>query len=133
MAATMRDSAPPLATSVPPIDLRASRAAAWRFVLQRSTAAVLALCVVVHLATIIYAVRHGLTSATIVERVRGNFLWPAFYAVFVMAAAIHAPLGLRAIIDEWLDMRGIVIDVLLVLFAVALLGAGWYAIHALAA
>jgi hypothetical protein len=45
------------------------RAAAWRFVLQRASAAVLALCVVVHLATIIYAVRHGLTSDAMIARI----------------------------------------------------------------
>ena len=82
----------------------AIRAAAWRFVLQRASAAVLALCVVVHLATIIYAVRHGLTSDAIVARMHANPAWPAFYAVFVVAAAIHAPLGLRAIADEWLGL-----------------------------
>ena len=65
-------------------------------------AAVLALCVVVHLATIIYAVRHGLTSDAIVARMHAKRTWPAFYTVFVIAVAIHAPLGFRAIADEWL-------------------------------
>jgi fumarate reductase subunit C len=111
----------------------AIRAAAWRFVLQRASAAVLALCVVVHLATIIYAVRHGLTSAAIVARMHASAAWPAFYAVFVIAVAIHAPLGLRAIADEWLGLRGRGVDVALALLALALCAGGFYAVHALTA
>ena len=65
------------------------------WVAQRATAVVLAVCVVVHLATIIYAVRGGLTAAEILARTRGSIAWGAFYSVFVLAAAIHAPIGLR--------------------------------------
>lgn len=111
----------------------AVRAAAWRFVLQRASAAVLALCVVVHLATIIYAVRHGLTSDAIVARMHANPLWPAFYAVFVVAVAIHAPLGLRAIADEWLGLRGRGVDAALGFFSLVLLGGGLYAVRSLTA
>jgi fumarate reductase subunit C len=108
------------------------RAAAWRFVLQRASAAVLALCVVVHLASIVYAVRSGLSAEAIVSRMHANPAWPAFYAIFVVAVAIHAPLGLRAIADEWLGLRGFVFDAVLALFALVLLGGGLYAIRALA-
>ena len=115
-------------------DAQASiRRAAWRFVLQRASAAVLAVCVVVHLATIIYAVRHGLTSEAIVARMHASAAWPAFYGLFVVAVAIHAPLGLRAIADEWLSWRGQFVDALLAGFALVLLGGGVYAIRALAA
>ena len=109
------------------------RAAAWRFVLQRASAAVLALCVVVHLATIVYAVRHGLTSAAIVARMHANPAWPAFYTVFVVAVAMHAPLGLRSIADEWLALRGRSTDIVLVAFALVLLGGGLYAVRTLTA
>jgi fumarate reductase subunit C len=108
------------------------RAAAWRFVLQRASAAVLAVCVVVHLASIVYATRSGLSAEAIVARMHANPAWPAFYAIFVVAVAIHAPLGLRAIADEWLSLRGLVLDVVLALFALVLLGGGLYAIRALA-
>jgi len=111
---------------------RSVRAAAWRFLLQRATAAVLALCVVVHLATIIYAVRQGLSAEAIVARMQSNSAWPAFYAVFVAAAAIHAPLGLRAIADEWLAMRGRRVDVALAVFALGLLAGGLYTVQSLA-
>lgn len=73
---------------------------------QRASAAVLALCVVVHLVTMIYAVRNGLSAAEILGRTRGNVGWFAFYAVFVLAASIHAPIGLRSVITETFDWRG---------------------------
>ena len=76
------------------------------WVAQRATAVVLALCVVVHLATMIYAVRNGLTAGEILGRTRGNLSWGAFYSVFVVAAAIHGAIGLRTIAAEWLHWRG---------------------------
>jgi fumarate reductase subunit C len=112
---------------------REVRFAAWRFVLQRASAAVLAICVVVHLATILYAVRHGLSSQAIVERMHASVVWPAFYTVFVVAVAIHAPLGLRAIAEEWLALRGRAVDALLAVFAFILLAGGLYAVGALTA
>jgi fumarate reductase subunit C len=111
----------------------AVRYAAWRFVLQRASAAVLALCVIVHLATIIYAVRHALTADAIVARMHSTPFWPAFYTLFVVAVAIHAPLGLRTIADEWLALRGRATDTVLALFALVLLGGGIYAVASLAA
>jgi fumarate reductase subunit C len=116
----------------PEASLRRTRHAAWRFVLQRASAAVLALCVVVHLATIIYAVRHALTAQAIVTRMHASVFWPAFYALFVVAVAVHAPLGLRAIADEWLGLRGPGTDAVLSLIALVLLGGGLYAVVSLA-
>jgi len=111
---------------------RHARFAAWRFVLQRGSAAVLALCVVVHLAGIVYAVRHGLTSEAIVARMHASAMWPTFYAIFVVAVAIHAPLGLRVIVDEWIGLRGRGVDAVLALFACVLLVGGLYAVASLA-
>ena len=76
------------------------------WVAQRATAVVLALCVLVHLVTMIYAIRNGLTAAEILGRTRGNLAWGAFYSVFVIAAAIHGAIGLRTIAAEWLRWRG---------------------------
>lgn len=108
------------------------RLAAWLFVLQRASAGVLALCVVVHLATIVYAVRHGLSAQAIVARVHASVAWPAFYAVFVAAVAVHAPIGLRAVADEWLGLRGSLVDAVLVLVALGLFAGGLYAVLPLA-
>lgn len=116
-----------------PNALRGIRAAAWRFVLQRASAAILAICVVVHLATIIYAVRNGLTANAIVARMHANAAWPGFYGVFVVAVAIHAPLGLRTVADEWLGLRGRGADAALCVIALVLLGGGLYAVWALTA
>jgi fumarate reductase subunit C len=109
-----------------------ARFAAWLFVLQRASAAVLALCVLVHLATIIYAVRHGLSAQAIVTRMHASLAWPAFYAVFVMAVAVHAPIGLRAVVGEWLRLRGPLVDALLALVAAGLLVGGLYTVVSLA-
>ena len=76
------------------------RAVSWLWLAQRVSAAALAFCVVVHLATMIVAVRGGLTAAEILSRTRGSLAWAAFYGVFVLAAAIHAPIGLRTVVAE---------------------------------
>jgi fumarate reductase subunit C len=77
----------------------------WLWIAQRASAAVLALCVLVHLATIIYAVHHGLTGAAILARTRGNAGALAFYCLYVLAIAVHAPIGLRSLCQEWLGWR----------------------------
>lgn len=100
----------------------------WLWVAQRASAAILALCVVVHLATIIYAVQGGLTAAEILGRTRGNAAWFAFYSLFVLAVTVHAPIGLRAIFIEWLRWRGRSRDVVLFLFAVLLAWMGMGAV-----
>ena len=85
------------------------------------------MCVVVHLATIIYAVQGGLSAAEILGRTRGNAGWLAFYSLFVIAAAIHAPIGLRTVLGEWLRWRGIWREVFLIFFAYSLL---WFGLQA---
>lgn len=77
----------------------------WLWIAQRASAALLVLCVLVHLATIIYAVRHGLSGAAILERTRGNAAGLAFYVLYVLAIAVHAPIGLRTLCQEWLGWR----------------------------
>jgi fumarate reductase subunit C len=76
------------------------------WVAQRATAMILAVAVVVHLATIILAVRGGLTAAEIIGRLQGNLAWMCFYAVFALAAGLHGAIGLRGIAAEWLGWRG---------------------------
>jgi len=99
------------------------------WVAQRASAAVLAICVVVHLATIIYAVQGGLTSAEILGRTRGNPAGMAFYTVFVLAVAVHAPIGLRTVLADWFGWRGRARDFLLVAFSVILAGMGMQAVR----
>ena len=101
-----------------------ARAQAMLWLVQRITAGVLAVCVTVHLATIVYAVRGGLSAEEIFARTRGNHAWLVFYGVFVLAAAVHAPIGLRAVAIEWLGWRGRSRDAVLLVFSAALLWAG---------
>jgi fumarate reductase subunit C len=100
------------------------------WIAQRLSAAVLALCVAVHLATIVYAVQGGLTAAEILGRTRGNHAWLAFYTVFVAAVSVHAPIGLRAVLLEWLRWRGATRDIALALFAGLLAWMGMRAVLA---
>ena len=97
---------------------------------QRATALVLALCVTVHLATIIYAVRGGLSAAEILGRTRGNAAWAAFYTVFVLAVAVHAAVGLRNIAAEWLGWRGDSAEVAMTVVGLALTLLGLRAVAA---
>ena len=94
---------------------------------QRASAAVLALCVVVHLATLIYAVQGGLTAAGILGRTRGSFAWLGFYSLFVLAVTVHAPIGLRAVLGEWLGWRGSSRDAAVAVFAALI---GWMGMRA---
>lgn len=100
------------------------------WVMQRATAVVLALCVVVHLATIIYAVRGGLTAGEILGRTRGSLAWGGFYTVFVLAAALHGAIGLRNIAAEGLGWRGDTAEVAVTVIGVALAILGLRAVAA---
>ena len=95
---------------------------------QRASAALLAVCVTVHLVTIVYAVRGGLSAAEVLERTRGSTVWFAFYSVFVLAVTVHAPIGLRSVLAEWLNWRGRSRDFVLLVFAAFLAWAGMRAV-----
>ena len=107
-----------------------ARAQAKLWAVQRLTAAILAFCVVVHLATIVYAVRGGLSAAQILSRTRGSVAWAGFYALFVLAAAAHGSIGLRTVAMEWLDWRASAADRLMWAIALALAALGMQAIYA---
>ena len=103
------------------------------FALQRLSAKVLAPFVVVHLALILYAVQGGLSAAEILGRTQGSVAWGAFYALFVIAVAIHAPIGVRNIVREWTRWQGRGLDVASVVLAIVLLGLGLRAVVAVVA
>jgi fumarate reductase subunit C len=71
------------------------------YVWQRATAALMVPLVMVHVAVIFYATRYGLSAADILGRTRGSMLWAAFYGAFVVAVAIHAPIGVHNVLVEW--------------------------------
>ena len=95
---------------------------------QRASAVVLALCVLVHLCTIVYAVRGGLSAAEILARTSGSVAWLGFYSWFVLAVAIHAPIGLRSILSEWRGWRGGSRDWVLLVFGAVLALSGMRAV-----
>lgn len=98
------------------------------WIAQRASAAVLVLCVTVHLATMIYAIRGGLSAAEILSRTRGSLGWLAFYTVFVLAVTVHAPIGLRSVLQEWATWRGRSRDIFLLGLAMLLAWLGMRAV-----
>jgi len=97
---------------------------------QRISAMVLALCVLVHLVTVIYAVRNGLSAGEVLGRTRGNTPLAAFYALFVVAISVHAPIGLRAILSETFNWRGTGLELTALAVALGLAAAGLRAVYA---
>ena len=97
---------------------------------QRASAVVLAVCVIVHLVTVIYAVRNGLTAAEILGRTRGNTGWAVFYFLFVAAIAAHAPIGLRSVLAESFNWRGAGLDMTVAVIGIALALWGFRSVYA---
>jgi fumarate reductase subunit C len=107
-------------------------AQARRWYWQRVSAMVLALCVAVHLVVMVYAVRGGLSAAEILARTQGNWVFGAFYAVFVIACAVHVPVGVANIAREWWGLGERAARVLSLALALLLLAAGLRAVFAVA-
>jgi len=107
-----------------------ARAQVWLWIAQRATAAVLAVCVLVHLVLMIYAVRGGLSAAEILGRTSGSVGWLVFYGVFVAAVAVHGPIGLRNILTETFGWRGAGLNLLVAVIGLALLVWGGRAVWA---
>jgi fumarate reductase subunit C len=108
----------------------ATQAKLWLW--QRASAAALALFVVVHLGVMVYAVRGGLSAAEILGRTRGSAGFALFYGLFVLACAVHVPIGLSAIAREWFGWRERTANVAAVAFAALIATAGFRAVYAVA-
>jgi len=76
------------------------------YMLQRLSALIMVPLVVGHLAVMVYAIQGGLSASEILGRTAGSFAWAMFYGSFVAAAALHAAIGLRAIIFETFGLGG---------------------------
>ena len=74
------------------------------YVWQRVTAAVMAPLVFLHIAIIFYATHHGMSATDILSRTQGSFMWAAYYGLFVAAVSIHAAIGVRNILAEWVPL-----------------------------
>ena len=110
-----------------------ARGEARLWLAQRVTAMFLAVFVLVHLVTIIYAVRGGLAAADILSRTRGSVGVAIFYGGFVVAAAIHGGIGLRTIFIEWLRLRRGAAEMLAFIVALVLVFMGIRAVVAVVA
>jgi fumarate reductase subunit C len=78
------------------------------WLLQRASAALMLVFVLVHLGLMIVAVQGGLTASEILDRTRGSVGWLSFYSIFVILVSIHAPIGLRNILfEQWSASRKI--------------------------
>lgn len=75
------------------------------YLVQRTSAALLALFVLVHLTAMTFAVRGGLSAAEILGRTRGSLGWGLFYGLFVALAATHGAIGLRTVLIEWAGLN----------------------------
>lgn len=95
------------------------------WVWQRASAAVLGLCVIVHLILIIIAVQGGLSAGEIISRVSGNVAWLMFYSVFVIAVAVHAPIGVRTILNEMTGLKTSQTYLVMVVLCLVILSMGF--------
>ena len=100
------------------------------YILQRATAALMAPLLLIHLSVIFYASSQGLSAAGILGRTRGSIFWGAFYAAFVLAAAVHAAIGIRVISSEWTRLRGAVLEALMWISGLLLAAFGLTAVAA---
>lgn len=101
------------------------------FIAQRLTAMLLAPLVLLHLGLILFATREGLSASAIHERMQASVVLPLLYGLFVVAAAIHAPIGLRSVLIEWTPLPRRLIEWAMVGFGALLLALGGRAILAL--
>ena len=100
------------------------------YILQRGSAAIMAPLVLLHIAVIFYATHKGMSAADILARTRGSVAWAVFYGVFVLAVSVHASIGVRTILGEWLGLRGASRNICAVAFGLLLLGLGLRAVAA---
>jgi len=103
------------------------------YLLQRFTAVLMLPLIVAHLATILYATRHGLSAAEILSRTRGSMLWGAFYGLFVVLAATHGAIGVRVVASEWTGLRGFALDLFMLVVGLVLAVLGLRALYAVVA
>lgn len=71
------------------------------YLLQRGTAMLMAPLIIIHLIVIIMAVQGGLSAEEILSRTHGSLVWGSFYGLFVLAAGIHAGIGVQTVLREW--------------------------------
>ena len=100
------------------------------YIWQRATAAIMAPLVLVHIAVIFYASRQGMSATDVLARTRGSIAWAAFYGLFVVAVSVHASIGVRNVLHEWLPLNERRAGVCAVAFGILLAVLGMRAVAA---
>ncbi|MGE5512148.1 MAG: succinate dehydrogenase [Bacteroidota bacterium] len=100
------------------------------YLLQRATAALMLPLVIGHLLLIFYATRNGLTAAEILGRTRGSVGWGLYYGLFVLAASVHAAIGVRSVVIEWGGLKRQPANIVMLSFGALLLLLGLRAVFA---
>ena len=103
------------------------------YMLQRLSALIMAPLVLGHIAVMIYAVQGGLSAGEILSRTQGSMAWAIFYGTFVVAVSIHAAIGLRVVIHEYLGLKGRPLDILTGAIGLLLFSFGINAVYAVTA
>ncbi len=103
------------------------------YLLQRVSAMIMAPLVLLHLGVMIVAIQGGLDSAEILSRTRGSLFFGSVYGLFVMTISIHAAIGLRVVMYEWLRIRGRALSAFSWLVFATLLMMGARAVYAVVA
>lgn len=98
------------------------------YILQRLTAALMVPLIIGHLIVIFYASANGLSAAEILGRTQGNIGWALYYGVFVVLAAVHGSIGVRAVLREWTSLRPGALDALMWAFGLLLVALGGRAV-----
>jgi fumarate reductase subunit C len=101
------------------------------WLLQRTSAALLAPLMLVHLVIIVYAVHQGLSSQAILARLHHSLVFGIFYTLFVLACAAHVPVGVARVAEEWLSWSERASLALGALFSLLLLAGGMRAVWGL--
>ncbi len=100
------------------------------YLLQRLSAAVMVPLLLLHLVGMIWAIQGGLSAEEILGRTRGNLYIAVVYGLMVLAASVHAALGVRTVVLEWADWSVRVVDRLAIIFGLFLMVLGARAIVA---
>jgi fumarate reductase subunit C len=103
------------------------------YLLQRITAMIMAPLVLLHLGVMIVAIQGGLDSAEILSRTRGSLFWGGTYGLFVLAVSVHAAIGIRVVLFEWLSIKGTKLTLVSWLVFAVLLMMGARAVYAIVA
>lgn len=88
--------------------------------LQLATAVVLLPLILVHIGLVVFVIVSGASAAEIIGRIEGSIGWALYYGAFVIALAIHGPIGMRNVLLTWTSWRGSSLDVVACLLMIGL-------------